>query len=54
MGTYIDCILIPTAVIGSKIDTHGLVAENSVIVEKKLSTVLIGEAISRSIGNPPK
>ena len=54
MGTYVDGILIPTAVIGSEIDTHGLVAENSVIVKKKLSTVLIGEDISWSIGNSAK
>ena len=53
MGTYVDGILIPTAVIGSEIDTHGLVAENSVIV-KKLLTVLIGEDISWSIGNSAK
>ena len=54
MGTYVDSILIPTAVIGSKIDMHGLVAENSVIVKKVLSTVPIDEVVYRSIGNSAK
>lgn len=54
MGTYVDGILIPTAVIGSEIDSEGLMAENSVIVEKNLSTVLIVEAILRTFSNTPQ
>jgi hypothetical protein len=54
MGSYVDCILIPTAVVGSEIDSYGLVAENSVIVKKKLSAVPIGETILRSFSNSPQ
>jgi hypothetical protein len=53
MGSYVDCILIPTAVIGSEVDSYGLVEENSVIVNKKLSAVLIGETSSRSFSDSP-
>lgn len=54
MGSYVGCVLIPTAVIGSEIDLYGLVAENSVIVYKKLSAVLISETILWPFSNLPQ
>jgi hypothetical protein len=54
MSTCIDCILISMTIIGSEVDSQGLVAENLVIVDEKLSAILIGETILRIFSNSPK
>jgi hypothetical protein len=50
----VDHILIPTTVIGSEVDSQGLVAENLVIVDEKLSAILISETILRIFSNALK
>ena len=54
MSMCIDSMLIPMTIIGSEVDLQGLVAKNLIVVDEKLSVMLISETILRIFSNLPK